>query len=717
MRRFLPVLRRSVPTILQIEHAECGVACLAMVLAWHGRHVGLDELRIRAGVSRDGTKASNLLRAARWAGLEARGLRQEPEELRNIEGPAILHWQFKHFVVLERVSGGFATIVDPADGRRAVSLQELAGSFTGVVLTFRKGEAFRPSGKRLSSLSSLRERLAGPGMRSALFAVLAASLILVVPGMVLPVLSRSFIDDILVDGQKDWLLPFCLLLFGVILFQAGVTMFQQLLLMKLETRLAFVPTARQLRHMLRLPVAFYTQRDAGELASRLDANERLANLLSGELATHVFNLASILTYAAVMLVFDPILAVLLIGLQGLYLLLLREAIHRQQINARQQVAAAGKLVAATIGPIRSLETVKASGLENEAFRRWAGHQARLLGLRSDEAHIDVLLAAAPALMQALAGAIVLGVGGLRVMDGATTLGTVIAFQALAISFSAPIGGLLALTGQIQQVQADLERADDVMRAPLLTPPAGGVLPKDGVLEARDLSFGYSPLDPPLIEGFSLVLRPAARIAIVGGSGSGKSTVGRLLAGLLEPGGGSLKLGGVDLIAVATNQRAALCGYVDQDIFLFEGTVHDNLTLWDRGVSENTITRALADAAMLDDVLARDGALFAPIDENGGNFSGGQRQRLEIARALAANPQVLILDEATSALDTATERKIVESLRQRGCACLIIAHRIATIRDCDEIIVMRAGRIVERGSNAELLALQGEYFSLVQESAP
>lgn len=710
-----PALRRPLPTILQIEHAECGVACLAMVLAWHGRHIGLDELRIRAGVSRDGTKASNLLRAARWAGLEARGLRAEPDQLRDIEGPTILHWEFNHFVVLERVTGGFATIVDPAEGRRTISMRELAASFTGVALTFRQGERFRPGGRRMSPLSSLGERLRGT--RPALFSILAASLFLVVPGVVLPVLSRSFIDDILIGAQKDWFLPFCLLLFSVILFQAAVTLFQQFLLMKLETRLAFLPTTRQLWHMLRLPISFYTQRHAGELASRLDANERLANLLSGELATHVFNLASIVAYAAIMLALDPVLAALLIAIQSVYALVLREAIRRQGINARQQVAAAGKLVAATIGPIRSLETVKASGLESEAFRRWAGHQARLLGLRSDQGHIDAVLAAVPALMQALAGALVLGVGGLRIMDGAATPGTLIAFQALAMSFSAPIAGLLALAGQIQQVRADLERADDVMRAPALAAAAGARVPKDSVVEAEDLSFGYNPLDPPLIEGLSLVLRPGAWIAIVGGSGSGKTTAGRLLAGLLEPWGGSLKLGGVDLLAIPAARRAALCGYVDQDIFLFEGTVHDNLTLWNGAVSEGTITQALADAAVLDDILSRKGRLFAAVDENGGNFSGGQRQRLEIARALAGNPQILILDEATSALDTATEKKIGESLRRRGCSCIVIAHRIATVRDCDEIIVMKAGRVVERGNHAKLLALEGEYASLVRENAP
>lgn len=700
------------PTILQIEHAECGVACLAMVLAFYGLHVGLEELRIQAGVSRDGTKASNLLRAARHCGLEATGFRKEPEQLREIEWPAILHWNFNHFVVLERISGGIATINDPADGRRKIPMRELEQCFTGVALVFRPGENFKPAGKRLSSLRSIAERLAGT--RAVLFCILAASLFLVVPGVALPVFARAFVDDILVAGQEDWFLPFCLLLIGLILFQAAVTLFQQHLLMRLETRLAFLPAAAQLWHMLRLPANFYTQRHPGELASRLDANERLASLLSGELAANIFNLASMAAYAAIMFAFDPLLATLLVAIQSVYAVVLRHAMRRQALNARQQVAAAGKLIAATIGPIRSVETLKASGLENEAFRRWAGYQARLLGLRSDQGHIEALLTVVPMLLQALTGAAVLGIGGLRVMEGAMTLGTLLAFQALAVSFSAPVAGLLALAGQIQQIRADLERTDDLMRAPAMTPPTNTRPPEGTEFAAESLSFGYSPLDPPLIVDFSLTLRPGERIAIVGGSGSGKSTVGRLLAGLLEPWGGKVTIGGVDQNDIPASHRAALRGYVDQDIFLFEGTVHDNLTLWNSGVSESKIAQALSDAALLDDILTRKGRLFAAVSENGGNFSGGQRQRLEIARVLTGNPEILILDEATSALDTATEREIDASLRRRGCACVIIAHRTATIMDCDEIIVMKAGRIVEHGTHETLLANNGEYAALVAE---
>lgn len=706
--------RKPVPTILQIEQTECGVACLAMIMASHGMHVGLERLREMAGVSRDGTRASNLLKAARNVGLVAKGFRKEPEQLHEIPWPAILHWNFNHFVVLEGLTSSFAYLNDPASGRRKVPLDELREAFTGVVIACEPGPDFKPSGAPPSVLAALAERLSGT--RAILPQIIIASGLLVVPGVALPVLSRVFVDDILTTRQADWIIPFTLLLAASTLVQGALVLFQQSLLARLEVRLAFLPTAKMLWHMLRLPMSFYTQRHPGELANRLEANERLATLLSGEFATSIFNLLSMVVYAVVMFLLDPVLAIALVLLQSVYFLTLSISNRLQARNARLQAAQSGKLIAATVGAIRAIETIKASATEREAFQRWAGHQARLLSLRSSQGRVEALIGVVPGLLSALSAAAVLGLGGLRVMDGAISLGTLIAFQALAVSFYTPIASLVQLAGQIQMVKADIDRADDLMRAPAASHETKDAAPASFEMRAEDLVFGYSPLDPPFINGFSLTLRPGARVALVGGSGSGKSTVGRLLAGLFTPWSGTISIGGVALSDLDPARRATLCGYVDQEIFLFEGTVQDNLSLWDPGVSDARLMRALSDAAILDDIVMRKGQLKSLVNEGGSNFSGGQRQRLEISRVLAAEPSIVILDEATSALDPATEKLIDDNLRARGCTTIIIAHRLSTIRDCDEIIVMKQGRIVERGDHETLMTAAGEYAALIAEGS-
>ncbi len=706
--------RKPVPTILQIEQTECGVACLAMIMASHGVHMGLERLREMAGVSRDGTRASNLLKAARNVGLIAKGFRKEPEQLHEIPWPAILHWNFNHFVVLEGLASGFAYVNDPASGRRKIPMDEFRQAFTGVVIACEPGADFKPSGSPPSVVAALAERLAGT--RAILPQIMIASCLLVVPGVALPVLSRVFVDDILTARQVDWVIPFALLLAVMTLAQGALVFFQQTLLSRLEVRLAFLPAAKMFWHMMRLPMSFYSQRHPGELANRLDANERLATLLSGEFATSIFNLLSMIVYAVVMLLLDPVLAVTLILLQSVYFLTLRVSNRLQARNARLQAAQSGKLISATIGAIRAIETIKASATEREAFQRWAGHQARLLSLRSSQGRVEALVGVVPGLLSALSAAAVLGLGGLRVMEGAISLGTLIAFQALAVSFYTPIASLVQLAGQIQMVKADIDRADDLMRAPAASFETKEATPTSFEMRAENLVFGYSPLDAPFINDFSLTLRPGARVALVGGSGSGKSTVGRLLAGLFTPWSGTISIGGVALNELDPARRATLCGYVDQEIFLFEGTVRDNLSLWDPALSDARLMRALSDAALIDDIIMRKGQLLSPVNEGGVNFSGGQRQRLEIARVLAAEPSIVILDEATSALDPATEKLIDDNLRARGCTTIIIAHRLSTIRDCDEIIVMKDGRIVERGDHETLMARDGEYAALIAEGA-
>jgi ABC-type bacteriocin/lantibiotic exporter with double-glycine peptidase domain len=380
----------------------------------------------------------------------------------------------------------------------------------------------------------------------------------------------------------------------------------------------------------------------------------------------------------------------------------------------------GKLYGNTISIVRTIETLKASGLEDHAFAGWAGFQAKVLNLSQRLGVISAAVDIFPVFFASLTTAVILSIGGARVIDGAMTIGSLVAFQSLAMSFSAPINALVQLAAGLQGVKADLTRLEDVFNYPAETATPLPVttqptMPKlSGRIELRDIQFGYSPLEPPLIDGLSLALEPGMRIAVVGRSGSGKSTVGRLICGLIKPWSGEIRFDGRPLRDVPPDVFANSVAYVDQDIFLFEGTVRDNLTLWDPTVPEANLSQALKDASIHDEVAGRLGNFDCYVAEAGVNFSGGQRQRIEIARALVSNPTILVLDEATAALDPYTEQQIDDNLRRRGCACIIIAHRLSTIRDCDEIILLDNGKVAERGTHDELLAKAGAYAQLVAQ---
>ncbi|MBV8190631.1 MAG: NHLP family bacteriocin export ABC transporter peptidase/permease/ATPase subunit [Alphaproteobacteria bacterium] len=704
-----------------MEAVECGAASLAMVLAHYGRWVPLEELRQACGVSRDGVKATNLLKAARAYGLLAKGFKKEPHDLERMPWPLIIHWNFNHFLVLEGIRGNDVFLNDPALGPRRVTREELNEAFTGVALAFEPSSDFVRTRRPPGMVKLLGARLKKSGV--ALQFVMLATVALVVPGVVLPVFSQIFVDDVLVGGRDDWLLPLLLGMLATALVRTALTWLQQDALIRLEAKLSAVSAYQFIDHMLRLPMAFFGQRHAGELMNRMLANERIARLLSGELATNLLNASTVLFFAAVMLCYDTALTATVIGLALINILVVQIGARRQEMQSRRELAEQGKLAAATIGTIHAIETVKASGLEARAFEKWAGYHALLLGVRQELGLQAAMLAVAPALLAGLSAAAVVGLGAWQVMQGAMTLGTLVAFQSLAESFTQPLTKLVQLKTQLQSARADLQRVDDLMVYPAAPAwpshrdsesgePADRLLRLSGAVELRNVSFGYNPLDQPLISGLSLSMQPGMRVALVGGSGSGKSTVGRLIAGLLPPWSGEIVLDGYPLGEISPALRARSLAYVDQDIFLFEGTVRDNLTLWDDGLPDVQLNAALADAALFDEIAERKGQLDAAVGEGGNNFSGGQRQRLEIARALVGEPAILILDEATAALDPAMEKRIDDQLRRRGCTCIIIAHRLSTIRDCDEIIVLRGGRIVGRGTHETLLAQGGEYAALV-----
>lgn len=712
--------RAKTPTVLQMEAVECGAAALSAVLGYFGTFIPLEELRVACGVSRDGSKASHILRAARSYGLEAKGFRLEPASVRDLTMPVIVHWNFNHFLVVEGFNGDTVYLNDPASGPRTVSIDEFDESFTGVVLTFSKGEQFKREGKRPNTLKILRQRVAGS--ETAVAFVVLASLALVIPGLLLPAFVRIFVDFYLVAGHHNWLIPLLLGMLATAVVRSLLTWMQQSYLLRLETKLSLLSASQFFWHILRLPIEFFTQRSAGDINSRIGQNDRIAQLLSGELATSLMNVILIVFYALLMFRYSVILTALGIGVAVLnFITLQMVSRQRQDINLRL-IKDQGKLSAATFSNLQLIETLKSTGNEADAFSSWAGYQAKANNALQQFGATNQVLNVMPGVLAQLSNILILVVGSLLIIDGQMSVGSLVAFQSLMSSFLAPVNQMVQLGGQLQEVTGTIQRLDDVLKyepdPQVQFVPDTAVAVQNGAklsgrLHIRDLTFGYSKLAKPLIEHFNLEIEPGMRVALVGGSGSGKSTIARLIAGLYVPWEGQILLDGTERHQLPRHLLNNSLRIVDQQIFMFEGSVRDNLTMWDKNIPEEQIVQAAKDAHIHLEVAGRPGGYDSEVQENGRNFSGGQRQRLEIARALVSNPSILILDEATSALDPVTEQIIDDNLRRRGCTCLIVAHRLSSIRDCDEIIVLESGVVVERGSHDSLWRKNGAYTKLLK----
>jgi NHLM bacteriocin system ABC transporter peptidase/ATP-binding protein len=712
--------RVNTPTVLQMEATECGAASLAIVLAYYGLWVPLEVLRSACGVSRDGSRASNMLAAARNYGMIAKGWRKTLDDLATVPPPLIVFWRFHHFLVVEGIdrSRGRVWLNDPASGPRRVSLEEFRAGYSGICLTFEPGPEFRTGGRPPSLIRSIMPRLRGS--RTTLVYISLASLLLVVPGIAIPGFAKAFVDRVLITGHQSWLIPLVIGLGITAVLRGALAWLQQIQLARLESKLALTQMTRFFWRVLQLHMAFFSQRHPGDISYRVMANDRLAALLSGELAVHAAGLLRIVFFAAVMFAYDASLAAVGVALSLLNLVALVFA-ARQNENMSHALARERSLMQATaVGGIALIETLKASGTEPEYFRRFTGQLASYVNVQQALAVRSSLLQLLPGALNGLTKAAILGMGGLRVMHGGMTVGDVVAFQSLMTSFGEPVNGLVRFANQLQTAKGDIARLDDVALYPPAPLLAGA--PSEwnetehskltGAIEMRGVSFGYNPLGPALVQDLDLVIKPGQMVAIVGASGSGKSTAARLLTGLYEPWTGEIRYDGLPLSAISHQRFAASVGAVDQEIVLFGGTVRDNLTLWDPAIADVDIADALRDVDMLDAVTRRPGGMDGTVLEAGKNLSGGQRQRLEIARALTPRPSVLILDEATSSLDTVAEAYILERIRIRGVTCILIAHRLSTVRACDQIIVLEQGRMVQHGTHDALIEIEGPYRSLV-----
>lgn len=707
----------KVPVVMQLEALECGAAALAMVMAYYDKWVPLEQVRVDCGVSRDGSKAKNIYLAAEHYGFDVKAYRVEPKTLKEDgEFPCIIHWDMNHFVVLNGFKGNWVYLNDPARGTVRVSYEEFDKSFTGIVIVPTPSENFEPSGKRKSTIEFAKKRINGTG--AAVVFVMLTTAITYLFGIINSTTSRVFVDRLLTGINSNWLVPFIWLLLLLAITQVITAWVQAVYSLKISGKMALTGSSDYMWKVLHLPMEFFSQRLAGDIQSRASTNASIATTLVSTFSPLILNSVMMIVYLALMLKASPLLT--LVGISSMLInIAVAKIISNKRINiTRVMLRDAGKLEASTVTGISMIETIKASGAEGGFFRKWAGQQASVNAQNAKIVRTNQYLGMIPTLVSSIANYAVLVIGVLLVMRGSFTLGAVLLFQGFLTSFMNPAMTLVTAGQTIQEMRTQMERIEDVMEYP---EDANAVdreiedteLSKlSGNIELKNVTFGYSKLEEPLIKDFSLKMKTGDRVALVGASGCGKSTVSKLVSGLHEPWSGEILFDGKPRSAYPRDVMTGSLAVVDQDIILFEGTVSDNIKMWDESIKDFEVILAARDAQIHEDISTLPGAYSHKLVSGGKNLSGGQRQRLEIARVLSQDPTIIILDEATSALDARTEHDVVNAIRDRGITCIVIAHRLSTVRDCDEIIVLDKGEVVERGTHDELMAKSGLYAELV-----
>ena len=708
----------KVPVVMQMEALECGAASLTMILAYYGKWLPLEQVRADCGVSRDGSNAKNVLRAARSYGLSAKGYRFEPEDLKTYgKFPCIIHWNFNHFVVLNGFKGDKAVLNDPAKGCYSVSMETFDKSFTGICLMFEPTESFEPDGKPRSVWAFAMERLKGAGTAVAFTVIVTVISSLL--SLIQPAFSRIFLDRLLTGVNPDWTGPFLWALSALAAVQVLLAFIRSVYSARIHAKIAAVGSTSYLWKVLRLPMEFFSQRMAGDIQHRMGSNASIAENLVNTLSPLVIQAAMMVFYLVVMVRYSVMLT--LVGVFSIVInLFVSRYISRKRVNlTRVQMRDAGKLSGTTVAGIEMIETIKASGAENGFFEKWSGYQASVNAQKVEFSRLNRRIGLIPQLVSTLTDTAVLVLGVWLVMEGQFTVGMVMAFQGFLNAFSAPATQLISAGQTIQELRTDMERIEDVMRYPDDAVCDDTPLNEDvqydkltGAIEMKNVTFGYSRLAEPLIRDFSMTLKQGSRVAFVGASGCGKSTLAKLISGLYQPWSGEILFDGKPQTAIDRSVFTGSLAVVDQDIILFEDTITNNIKMWDSSIEDFEMILAARDAQIHSDIMQRDGGYNYKLTEGGKDLSGGQRQRLEIARVLAQDPTIIILDEATSALDAKTEYDVVKSIKDRGITCIVVAHRLSTIRDCEEIIVLDRGVVVERGTHEELYARNGFYTKLV-----
>lgn len=713
--------RVKVPVILQMEATECGAASLAMILAYFGRWIPPEQMRRDCGISRDGSKASYLLKAARLHGCDAHGYKWDAATLRSdkVSFPLIIHWEFNHFVVLEGIKGDTVYLNDPAVGRYTVSWDSFRTSYTGIALQIKPGPDFSKEGQSYSMVKAVFKKVQKDKWAVAFIVLL--SLAMVVPQLSLPVFTQVFLDDIMTGRHPDWMFNLCLAMVLSALLYGVMNLLRSWVLTKWQAKLTVLDSATFFWHVVKLPMEFFSQRYSGEIAARIGFAQSIAGVLSGSVATVVLDLITVVFFLILLLQYSVILTIIGIGFSAVNLVIffyLRRRLTEMSMRIHNDE---GRAYSVAINGLKMIESIKANGSEADLFTKVAGYQAKIMTEEQKMAILSQRIKILPPVLSGLNTALIMTIGGCSVMEGVMTAGAFIAFQNLMVSFQTPFNNILSVGRSLNGTEMQMKRMDDVelygidkLNFPDAEAEYQGSMKLSGRLELKNVYFGYNTLEEALLRGINLTIKPGHWVAVVGESGSGKSTLGKIITGLYQEWSGKILFDGKSRRDIPRRVMINSLSSVDQEIFHISGTVLENISLFDRSIPREDVVQAAKDACIHDDILQINGGYDTKVMEAGVNFSGGQRQRLEIARALAVNPSLLVLDEATSALDPLTEMQIIENIRRRGCACLVVAHRLSTIRDCDEIIVLEHGRIVERGTHKELVEMSGLYCRLMNE---